>query len=234
MSLLKKQVSSKKKAKKRILLVDEFPIVRSGLTELFKRTEDLQVCGEAESPAQVPNLVRRTKPNLVILELLLRGSASFALIEEIRSEHPGLPILVYSSEKEFFLAQRALDAGAEGYLHKREAAPAILEAVRSLLEGKVYISPLLTESASSQVVPLGGSKGLRGIQKMSNRELQIFQLLGEGQNTREMAMNLGLSVKTVETYCARLKTKLHIRNVNELLRSATFWIAKHGGADSSR
>ncbi|HEX5034465.1 MAG TPA: response regulator transcription factor, partial [bacterium] len=229
MSLLKKQLSTKKKPKKRILLVDEFPIVRGGLTELFKRTEDLQVCAEAESPAQVLALVRRTKPDLVILELLLRGSAGFALIEEIRGNHPDLPILVFTSEREFFLARRALDAGAEGYLHKREGAPAILEAVRSLLEGKIYVSPLLTESPASQVVPLGGQKGIRGIQKMSNRELQIFQLLGEGQNTREMAMNLGLSVKTVETYCARLKTKLNIRNVNELLRSATFWIAKHGG-----
>ncbi len=235
MSLLKKKRGSpKKQAKRRVLIVDEFPIIRNGLAELFKRSEDLIVCGEAETPEQVLPLVRKSRPDIVVLELLLRGSGSFSLIEEIRREHPRLPILIFSSEKEFFLARRALDAGAEGYVLKREGLPAILDAVRSLLEGKIYVSPHLTESPSAQVVPLGGNKGLRGIQKMSNRELQIFQLLGEGQNTREMADNLGLSVKTVETYCSRLKTKLNIRNVNELLRSATFWIAKHSSLEPQR
>jgi DNA-binding NarL/FixJ family response regulator len=234
MSVLKKRSPAKKSSKRRVMVVDEFPIIRSGLSELLKQTEDLQVCGETGEPDQVLPTIRRTRPDIVILELLLGGRGSFSLIEEIRRHHPRLPILIFSSEKEFFLARRALDAGAEGYVLKREAATAILEALRSLLEGKIYVSPHLTESPSSQVVPLGGKNGIRGIQKMSNRELQIFQMLGEGQNTREMASNLGLSVKTVETYCARLKTKLNIRNVNELLRSATFWIAKHQSLESNR
>ncbi|HEX5035298.1 MAG TPA: response regulator transcription factor, partial [bacterium] len=232
MSFLKAKPGAKPRPKKRkIFLLDEQPIVLRGLHDLAKSVADLQICGEAEEPSEALGAIRRLKPDLVILDLQFHGGSAFPLIRDIRSQHPQLPILVFTSERDIFFAQRALEAGAEGYALKQERLTSLLEAIHSLLRGRIYISPRLVEDPSLGLVSTGEKKRLRALPKMSDRELQIFQLLGQGLNTREIAAKLDLSVKTVETYRARLKTKLRLRDANELLRSATFWSSGHRGAE---
>jgi DNA-binding NarL/FixJ family response regulator len=231
MSFLKAKTGAKTRPKKRkIFLLDEQPIVLRGLQGLAKDNGELQICGQAEDPGQALEAIRRLKPDLVILDLQFHGGSAFTLIRDIRRENSRLSVLVFTSERDVFFAQRALEAGAEGYVLKQESLSSLMKAIRSLLAGRVYISSRLVEDPSLGLVSTGEKQRLRAVPEMSNRELQIFQLLGKGQNTRQIAAKIGLSVKTVETYCARLKTKLRLRDGSELLRSATFWSSNHRGS----
>jgi DNA-binding NarL/FixJ family response regulator len=216
-----------KKAK--ILVVDDHPIVRHGIIQLLNDTDDLRVCADAGDVREVLPLLEKTRPALILLDLFLRGTIAVELIRKIRERFPNLPILVFSVQSEALFAERAIQAGADGYVIKEEATAEILQAIQALLKGGVYVSKKLVDRLSFKIVP-GKSAGSRDfVAKLSDRELQVLKLIGAGVSIRQAAEDLELSAKTVETHCARIKKKLQLRNANELLRFATQWQSQLSG-----
>ncbi|HKY62248.1 MAG TPA: response regulator transcription factor [bacterium] len=214
--------------KSKIVVVDDHPIVRHGIALLLDDTDDLRVCGQAGTAKEVLPLLEKTRPDLVLLDLFLQGTIAVELIRKIRERFPNLPILVLSVQSEALFAERALQAGADGYVVKEEATAEILQAIQALLEGGVYVSKKLVDRMSFKVVT-GDSRSREFVAKLSDRELQVLKLLGDGASIREAAADLALSAKTVETHCARIKRKLHLRNANELLRFAAQWQSQLSG-----
>ncbi len=208
------------KKKYRIALVDDHPVVLKGLADLLSETEDLQVCGKAEDVEEALQLVAASEPDLVIVDLILKGILGIELIKELRQKYPPLRILVFSVKREACFAERVFKAGADGYVVKEDAPFEILRAAHTLLKGGVYVSKKIREEMVFEPgVPLGqGGRTL--IQKLSDRELQVFKLLGQGSNPRQIADQVGAGVKTVETYCLRIRKKLHLQTGYDLLRLA--------------
>jgi DNA-binding NarL/FixJ family response regulator len=209
-----------------VLIVDDHPIVRRGLMDVINETMDLEVCGEA---ADVPEALRRieaTRPDAVIVDITLGDEDGIELIDYIKSRWPAMKILVSSAHDEKTFAGRVLRAGALGFISKREPLPQVVEAVRQVLRGDVYLSPhmatcLLQRAAGRQ------SLDQDPVQSLSNRELQVFQLIGEGLNTREIAGRLGISPKTVESHRKVLKQKLSSPNSSLLSRQAFRWVQEN-------
>lgn len=206
----------------RIVLVDDHPMVRERLAEVINREADLLVCGEAEDRGEALEVIARVNPGLVIVDLTLKRSNGLDLIKDLQVMHPGLLILVLSMQDESLYAERVIRAGAHGYITKQEATRNILKAIRHVLTGNVYLSPELSGEILSRM--LGRSKGaMRSLELLSDRELQVFELVGQGFATRQIAEQLGLDVKTVETYRGRIKEKLELKDASELLRKAIAW-----------
>lgn len=207
-----------------VLIVDDHPVVRAGLRHLLEGDASLRVCCEAEDAREALRLLKLTTPDLMIVDLSLSHGSGLKLIKRIRSWNPAIKILVVSMYDEFLFAERVLHAGAMGYLHKREAADKVLEAVHQILRGKVYLSPpvinhLLLQDVGGATAQLAASP----ISKLSNRELEVFELIGQGQGTTQIAEQLHLSVKTVETHRAHIKKKLNRASSNDLMRKAVQW-----------
>jgi len=223
--VMKKAVNKTPKA--RIFLVDDHPLVRERLKQLIVQQPDLDVCGECEEAADCLRQLATLMPDLVIVDLSLKSSHGLELIKDIKVQHRDRRILVLSMHDESLFAERALRAGALGYVTKQESTDTIMTAIRRVLAGEMF----LTERMATQLVGLllhgpGIRTGsLTG--GLSDRELEIFQLLGEGQSTRQIAEALRLDVKTVETYRARLKEKLHLSTSAELLQQAVRWVQDH-------
>ena len=210
----------------RIVLVDDHPMVRERLAEVINREPDLSVCGEAEDRAGALEIVGRVKPTLAIVDLTLKRSNGLDLIKDLRVMHPDLLILVLSMQDENLYAERVIRAGAHGYITKQEATRKILDAIRQVMAGKVFLSEEISAEILSRM--LGKSKGaVRSLDVLSDRELQVFGLVGEGFGTRQIAEQLGLDVKTVETYRTRIKEKLELKDASELLRQAIAWRRDH-------
>lgn len=206
----------------RIVLVDDHPMVRERLAEVINRESDLRVCGEAEDRGEALEVIAREKPGLVIVDLTLKRSNGLDLIKDLQVMHPGLLILVLSMQDESLYAERVIRAGAHGYITKQEATRNILKAIRHVLTGNVFLSPELSGEILSRM--LGRSKAAMGsLDLLSDRELQVFELVGQGFTTRQIAEQLGLDVKTVETYRGRIKDKLELKDASELLRKAIAW-----------
>jgi DNA-binding NarL/FixJ family response regulator len=206
----------------RIVLVDDHPMVRERLAEMINRESDLSVCGEAEDRAEALEVVAREKPGLAIVDLTLKRSNGLDLIKDLRVMHPQVLILVLSMQEESLYAERVIRAGAHGYITKQEATRNILKAIRHVLTGSVFLSPELSGEILSRM--LGRSKAVvRSLEVLSDRELQVFELVGMGFGTRQIAGQLGLDVKTVETYRSRIKEKLELKDASELLRKAIAW-----------
>jgi DNA-binding NarL/FixJ family response regulator len=207
-----------------VFLVDDHPIVRYGLTQLINREPDLVVCGESEGGATAIASIGAAKPDAVVVDLTLEQSSGFSLIRELTALDPQLPILVLTVHEEWLYAERCLRAGAKGYLMKNEAMETVVPALRRVIEGKVYLS----EKMQSKLLRSYGRRGYNEIasplEKLSDRELEIFRLLGQGSGTRQIAKLLNLSVSTVESHRARIKEKLDLRNAVELLRHAVKWV----------
>lgn len=214
----------------RIVLVDDHPMVRERLAEVINREADLLVCGEAEDRGGALDVIAREKPGLVIVDLTLKRSNGLDLIKDLQVMHPELRILVVSMQDESLYAERVIRAGAHGYITKQEATRNILKAIRHVLTGNIFLSPELSGEILSRM--LGRSKAaMRSLDLLSDRELQVFELVGQGFTTRQIAEQLGLDVKTVETYRGRIKDKLELKDASELLRKAIAW--KHEqGADA--
>ena len=214
----------------RIVLVDDHPMVRERLAEVINREADLVVCGEAEDRGGALDVIAREKPGLVIVDLTLKRSNGLDLIKDLQVMHPELRILVVSMQEESLYAERVIRAGAHGYITKQEATRNILKAIRHVLSGSLFLSPELSGEILSRM--LGRSKAaMRSLDLLSDRELQVFELVGQGFTTRQIAEQLGLDVKTVETYRGRIKDKLELKDASELLRKAIAW--KHEqGADT--
>ena len=212
------------KAAARILIVDDHPIVRKGIAKLLSDEGDFTVCGEADSPETAMQAVTAMKPDVAIVDLTLPGSGGLGLIKDLRVWHPQVRILVLSMHDESLYAERVLRAGAVGYIMKQEATDHIVEAVRRVLAGQVYLSePMSARMLHRLVGEEGASARASSIETLSDRELEIFQLIGQGLGTREVAGRLFLSVKTVETHLEHIKTKLGLGSGRELVRYATKW-----------
>ena len=206
--------------RQRILLVDDHPLMREGTALCIRNTSDLEVCGEAGTAAEALEAIERLKPDLVVTDLTMPGRSGFELISDLRSSHPRLPVLVLSIHDEALHAGRALRAGARGYLMKRAGGARLLESIREILAGRIAVSPevstRLLEDYSGRAVPMSAS----GIALLTNREFEIFRLMGEAQTNREIAARLHLSPKTVETHRLAILRKLKLRTTAELMRHA--------------
>lgn len=208
---------------KKILIVDDHPVVREGLAMHIAQQPDLEVCGEAEDVPGALALLKSTQPDLAIIDISLKQGNGIDLISSLKERHPTTRVLVWSMYKENLYAERALRAGAQGYLHKGRATSQLLDAIRAVLAGKVYVSEELANDLLHRVV--GGKKVERSpMDLLSNRELEAFELIGQGQTTEKIAALMNVSPKTVETYRARIKEKLGLSNVTELVQRAAQWV----------
>jgi DNA-binding NarL/FixJ family response regulator len=206
----------------RILIVDDHPLVRTGLAQLIGDCPDLEVCGEAGDMAEALCRVDELQPDLVIIDLSLAGGSGLDLIEHIKARDNGTPMLVASMHDEALYAERVLAAGARGYVNKQEAQDRIIFAIRRVLGGKVYLSERMTERLLSGIDESSSEK--RDIDTLSNRELQVFELIGQGASTSRIAERLNLSTKTIETHQAHIKRKLGLDSAHQLTQRAIRWV----------
>jgi DNA-binding NarL/FixJ family response regulator len=207
--------------KNRVLVVDDHPIVRQGMALLINREPDLEVCGEAEEAGAAMDAIERLRPDIVIVDLSLNGPDGMDLIKAIRGRS-SVPVLVLSMHDELTYADRVLRAGANGYIMKQEATARVLTAMRKILSGDVYLSDRASNRVVQQFVR-GSVRDKSPIAGLSDRELEVFRLIGEGHTTRQIAEELHLSVKTVESYQAHIKEKLSLRSARELVQHAILW-----------
>ena len=208
--------------KKRILLVDDHPLVREWLTNLIQQQSDLAVCGEMESAPAALSAVAAAKPDLVIADINLKNSYGIELIKNLKALHPHIPVLVLSMHDEALYAERAFCAGASGYVNKRETAQKVVGAIRRVLDGKLYVSEKTGEILAGKTAR-GQATNCSVIDLLSDRELEVFDKLGQGIGTRQIAEDFHVGVKTVQEYCARIKEKLHLTSATELIREAVRW-----------
>jgi DNA-binding NarL/FixJ family response regulator len=200
--------------------VDDHPIVRQGLGLLINREPDLAVCGEAEDAPSALQRMASAQPDLMVIDISLDGPDGLELLKTIRLKEPILPVLILSMHEESTYAERSLRAGANGYIMKQEATERVLVAIRRILEGKVYLSERLTNKMLEQFVHGAGSSKNNPLTTLSDRELEVYRLIGAGHGTRQIADELHVSVKTVESYQAHIKEKLSLRNARELVQHA--------------
>jgi DNA-binding NarL/FixJ family response regulator len=212
-------------AKKKILLVDDHPIFRHGLTELLDRQVDLVVCGHADSAPGALEQMRNLKPDLAILDITLRGTNGIELVKLMKAESPQLPILVLSMHDESLYALRALKAGALGYVMKADGVQPVLDAIYRALQGKLFVSQRLGEKLIFKAIHTSESDSPSPVDRLSDRELEVLVMLGRGHSTRSIAKEINLSVKTVETHRAHIKEKLGFADANEMVRFAIDWVA---------
>lgn len=212
----------------RILIVDDHPLVREGLAGRIAAQRDLAVCGQAEDVEQALADVARLEPDLVIVDLALKGGHGLELLKRIKAKHPAVKTLVATMHDEADYGERALRAGALGYINKQEVPEKVIEAVRQVLGGKIYVSPRLADRLVHRAV--GGATALEEspYARLSDRELEVFRFIGQGLTTRQIAARLDLSVKTVETHRENVKAKLNVRNSAELSRQAVQWVLENG------
>jgi DNA-binding NarL/FixJ family response regulator len=204
----------------RVLVVDDHPMVRDWLTQLIDREADLEVCGEAANASQTLHAIPKLKPDLAILDLAMEGSLGMDLIKEIKSRHEALPVLVLSMHDESLYAERAIRAGAAGYVTKQEAAENILRAIRGVLNGEIYVSEKVAGKLLHSITRGRTGPPASHVDTLSDRQLDVLRLMGRGYSTVQIAQELHLSVKTVESYCARIKEKLNLQTASELRQYA--------------
>ena len=213
--------------KRRVLIVDDHPLMRQGLVQLINQQPDLAICGEAEDVPQALRQTSELNPDVVIVDLSLRGSDGIELIRCLRLQYDKLPVLVLSMHDEAIYAERALKAGAWGYIMKQEATNQVLSAVRRVLAGEVHVSQQVSSKIMQGMVGGSGSSQRSPVERFSDRELEVFRRIGRGAATREIAAELHLSVKTIETYYAHIKEKLRLRSQRELIQHAIQWIMQN-------
>ena len=210
-------------AKKKIFLVDDHPLVREWLTNLIDQQTDLVVCGETESAPAALSAVGSMPPDLAIVDISLKSSSGLELIKNLRELAPGVPVLVLSMHDESLYAERVLRAGARGYVNKSETAQKVIEAIRRVLEGKLFVSEKIVEAMTARAITGRPAPARSPVELLSDRELEVFEKLGQGIGTRQIAEDFRVSVKTVQAYCARIKEKLNLASATQLLREAIRW-----------
>ena len=210
--------------KYKIFIVDDHPIVRKGLAQLINQEEDLVVCGEADKAEAALEVLKKVKPDLAIVDISLRGVDGLELTKIIRARFDSIPVLIVSMHDESLFAERALRVGARGYIMKQEAIEKVMEAIRKVLRGELYVSERVSAKIVKRFVD-GKAEGVSSSEELlSDREMEVFQLIGQGFGTRQIADLLHVSVKTVETYRAKIKEKLNLQNAAELMKHAIHWI----------
>jgi DNA-binding NarL/FixJ family response regulator len=210
----------------RVLLVDDHAVVRFGIAQLINRQSDLMVCGEEEAASNALSAITKLKPNLVIADISLKDSSGLELMRNIKAQYPKLPVLVVSGHDETIYAEVAFRAGALGYLMKQEALERIITAIRRVLGGNIYVSDAMGARMLQQQVR--GKTDLQDspVKALSDRELEVFQMIGEWKKTSEIAQELHLSIKTIEYYREQIKRKLNLKNSAALTQYATAWVKK--------
>ncbi|MCO6414131.1 MAG: response regulator transcription factor [Thiogranum sp.] len=206
-----------------VLIVDDHPLVRAGLRQLIADEPDLVVCGEAASVQEAIKLLDSCTPAVAIVDISLADGSGLELIRRMHARAPGIRILVASMHDESLFAERALRAGATGYINKQEAAAKVIEALRQVLRGKIYLSQKMTEVLLRNATGVRERQTTSSIESLSNRELEVFELIGRGLSTCKIAEKLHLSIKTIETHRANIKKKLGLGNGNELALKAMQW-----------
>ena len=212
--------------KKRVLIVDDHPVFRHGISALINAEADLEVCGEASSASTALQAMRTLRPDVALLDISLPGTNGIELIKLMKAEEPKLPLLMLSMHDESLYALRALRAGALGYVMKAEAMTHVLDALRKAIRGEIHVSPRLSERLIFQAIQSADSGGGSPVDKLSDRELEVLELFGRGFGTKEIASDLHLSVKTIETHRAHIKEKLGFRDAGEMVRFAIDWVAQ--------
>ena len=220
--------NSHARSRKRLLILDDHPMMREGLAQLINQESDLMVCAEAGTGRDAIELIGKHKPDLVLADISLPDKSGLEVIKEIQTFHPGLDVLVISMHEESLYAQRVLRAGARGYIMKQEGGKKLMEAIRCVLGGRIYVSETMSvtllESLSGQP-----GKDKSPLEQLSEREFEVLELLGQGLGTREIADRLHLSVKTVDTHRANIKRKLNLKTASELVRYCVRWMEAQGG-----
>lgn len=216
------QVSTNAK-KSKVFVVDDHPIIRQGLALMINREPDLTVCGEAQDAQTAIQAVATAKPDIMIVDISLTGPDGLDLLKDIRMRYPELPVLILSMHDEGIYAERALRAGAQGYIMKQEATEKVLVALRRILTREIYISERIANRMLQRYIGSRGTGRPSSIADLTDRELEVFRLIGEGHSTRRIAEELHISVKTVESYQAHIKEKLSLRSARELVQHAIQW-----------
>jgi len=216
-----------KTAQKRVLIVDDHPMMRQGLAQLIDNEPDLKVCAEADNAGQALDAIGRQKFDLVLLDISLPDKSGVELMKDIQALRPALPILVVSMHDELLYAERVVRAGGRGYIMKQEGGKKFLQAIRQVLGGQVYVS----EKMSARILEnLSGrrTEASSPVQRLSDREFEVFQLIGQGRGTRDIAQRLHLSVKTIDVHRVNIKRKLNLKTANDLVSHAIRWIESEG------
>jgi DNA-binding NarL/FixJ family response regulator len=217
--------------KSRILIADDHPLFREGIVQLIVRERDLCCCGETDGVRATEAAVARLKPDLLVLDLRLKDGDGLALIKTLKSQFPALPVLVLSEHDETLYAERTLRAGAKGYLMKAEAADEVLNAIRTVLQGELYVSRKMAVLALRKLLDGSSEAGGNYVERLTDRELQVFQMIGSGQGTADIATQLHVSPKTIETHRENIKHKLDLRNAVDLLCHAVHWVHGRSASD---
>ncbi len=226
-------MKGKSKKAKQVLIVDDHPMMREGLAQLINREKDLAVAGEADSAARAVEQAAQLKPDLVIVDITLRGRSGLELIRDIHAVHPAALVLVVSMHEESLYAERVLRAGGRGYVMKQAGGKKLMEAIRQVLGGQIYVSTDTSARILETVSRASGETPARGVQSLSDREFEIFQLIGQGENTRDIAKKLNLSVKTVEVHRLNIKSKLRLATASELVHYSVRWMQSNPPASGN-
>jgi len=214
------------RARRKVFLVDDHAVVRNGLAELLNHAPDLTVSGEASTAEEALEKILSAKPDIAIVDLTLGDMGGLELIKHLRTRLPELPVLVLSMHDESFYAERCLRAGARGYIMKKEAIEQVEHAVRQILDGKVYLSQAMSDQFLLAVARGDAAKVGSPVNLLSDRELEVFECIGRGLGASEVARKLRLSVKTIESYQAKLKEKLHLKDSSALFQHALHWVER--------
>ncbi len=215
--------------KTRIFIVDDHPMLRERLVQVINKEPDMTVCGEADNIQQALERIRRLQPDIAVVDITLKGSSSgLELIKNLKAEGIPTPVLVLSMHDESLYADRALRSGARGYITKHEGSDAVMAAIRCVLGGKVYLSEDHTAKILNRLTETGGQAVSPSTDLLTDRELEVFQMIGKGHTSREIAETLHLGTKTVDTYRERIKQKLALKNAAELYHRATEWLRGNG------
>jgi DNA-binding NarL/FixJ family response regulator len=212
----------------KVLLVEDHPMFREHLGQLIDRDLGMSICGEADNIRDAMRLILETKPDIAIVDITLHGSSGLELLKDIKAQGLDINVLVLSMHDEELYAERALRAGAKGYITKNEASTEVIEAIRCVMKGDVYASRQMTAKLLERMTQKRSNSELAGMETLADRELEVFQMLGRGKSTREIAQTLNLGESTVETYRARIKEKLQLRSAAELYLRAGQWVRDHG------
>jgi DNA-binding NarL/FixJ family response regulator len=209
-----------------VLIVDDHPIMRHGLRELLSHEMDLAVCGEAEDSSAALRLIESLKPDVVLVDISLKDGNGIDLIKRIRAQYPALRTLVASMHDEHLYAERALEAGALGYVSKQEPVERVVEALRAVLRGEIFLSPEASTRLLRRLTSRRNPKAESPIALLSDRELEVFEAVGRGRSTRAIALELNVSIKTVETYRENIKQKLSLTSNTELIQRSFRWVTE--------
>ena len=209
----------------RIYIVDDHPLVRQGLSQVINNEADMEICGEAEDAPQAMKGVGPANPDVIIVDISLRGNNGLELIKNLKAIHENIRILVFSMHDESIYAQRALRAGAKAFVMKKESPTKVVEAIRRIITGEIYVSPSVADQVLHQIVNgPNNATSTSPIDRLTDRELEVVQLIGRGLSSREVAESLNLSVKTIESHRAHVKEKLNLRNATELVQFSVQWV----------